>query len=77
MPRGTPINLSQVKQIIVAELIDSTSCEISQQLNLNQQTVDRVKKREDYYKIRKTPRRVSYELINIRNYENFVNRFHL
>ena len=53
MPRGKPINLSQVKQIIVAELIDSTSYEISQQLNLNQQTVDRVKKREDYYKIRK------------------------
>ena len=53
MPRGKPINLSQVKQIIVAELIGSTSYEISQQLNLNQQTVDRTKKREDYYKIRK------------------------
>ena len=53
MARGKAVNINQIKQIICNELIGLTHNEISQQMNLNRQTVDRISKREDYHAIRK------------------------
>ena len=53
MARGKPLNISQVKKIIVGELIGLTHNEIANNLGLHKQTVDRVSKREDYHRMRK------------------------
>ena len=53
MARGKPLNISQVKKIIVGELHGSTHREIANSLDLHPQTIDRVTKRDDYHRIKK------------------------
>ena len=50
MARGKPLDISQVKKIIVGELHGSTHREIANSLDLHPQTVDRVTKRDDYHR---------------------------
>ena len=52
MARGKPLDISQVKKIIVGELHGSTHREIANSLDLHPQTVDRVTKRDDYHRIK-------------------------
>ena len=53
MARGKPLNISQVKKIIVGELLGLSHNEIATNLDLHKQTIDRITKNEDYHKIRK------------------------
>ena len=53
MARGKAVNISQVKQIICKELIGLTHNEISHDLDLHPQTIDRISKRDDYHAIKK------------------------
>ena len=53
MARGKAANINQIKHIIVGELIGLSHSEIANNLSLHKQTIDRVKKNEDYHKIRK------------------------
>ena len=53
MARGKPLNISQVKKIIVGELIGLSHSEIANNLDLHKQTIDRVTKRDDYHRIKK------------------------
>ena len=53
MARGKPLNINQIKLAICKELIGHSHKEISHDLGLHPQTIDRVKKRDDYHAIRK------------------------
>ena len=53
MARGKAVNVNQVKLIIAKELIGLTHNEISHDLDLHHQTIDRITKNENYHTIRK------------------------
>ena len=53
MPRGKSPNIADVKRIVYLQLQDYTNAEIADELGLNVQTVQRIKSRSDYTKIRK------------------------
>ena len=53
MARGRAVNIYQIKQIICQELLGLNHSEIANNLSLHKQTIDRVKKNENYHKIRK------------------------
>lgn len=53
MSKGKRLTIDQIRQIVYFELLDLTNGEIAAKLNLNTQTVDRSKGRDDYLSLKK------------------------
>ena len=53
MARGKSITISDSRHILYYELLGLTNAEIASKLELNHQTIDRAKQRDDYLSMRK------------------------
>ena len=53
MPRGKPLKITTLRQILQMELLGLDHHEIAQRLGLNKQTIDRAKQRDEFLSLKK------------------------